>query len=147
MSTEAERRVIEAAKAWRNEFTADTPWEPARKLCDAVDALTASQPVTPDQLKPGTLFKFAEDTVGRQDQSIFRMLHVENSDERLFISVEGCEVCRFMGGSLVIPIAEEEEGADLSAAPKGPEIEAMFEDVKRKYIPGEEDVAEDFRPD
>ena len=73
-------------------------------LVDAYGALTAPQPMRPEDLEPGQRFMFY-DPLGIRVQETFVRLEDEDG-QPMFMHADGFEVQKFVGEASVIPITE-----------------------------------------
>ena len=110
--TKEEEDVIEAAK----QFAAgadDVPGkEPgARKaLLDAVKALNAPKPVKPEEVEPGTRFRFVEQPRGYHPDETFiiqALIGLNAAETRCW--TDGLGVRGFASGARIIPLPDEEQ--------------------------------------
>ena len=99
--SDLEREVVEAAKA-----LCRTPyWRESGHFVDlkaAVDRLTAPQPVRPEDVEPGTRFRFADESV-RGEGKEFLLVGVDWG--KRFVNSHGV-AAHFLPGDRIIPIKD-----------------------------------------
>lgn len=109
--TEQEKAVLEVAREWDAKYGVHIRLCPEEydaedvALANAVDALNRPQPVSPEQLQPGTPFQF--------EDCEERLIVATSTDRtRVWFNPENGWVGIFCNGDLVIPISEK-GGEDL----------------------------------